>query len=51
MGALRTLYEYLNDGEKEKREFMAFLSDFQRKRDAITRDLNMIKDAQNCKKN
>lgn len=49
VGALKELYEYLNDGEEEKREFRAFFLDFQEKRDITTNNLDMIKDAQNSK--
>lgn len=45
MGALNALYEYLNDGEEEKREFRAFFLDFQKKRDIAIHNLDMIKDA------
>ena len=46
MGALKSLYEYLNDGEEEKREFMAFFLDFQKKRDTAIHNLDMIIDTQ-----
>lgn len=49
VGALKELYEYLNDGEEEKQEFRAFFLDFQEKRDITTNNLDMIKDAQNSK--
>ena len=49
MGALKALYEYLNDGEEEKREFMAFFLDFQKKRDIATYNLDMIKDTKSRK--
>ena len=49
MGALKALYEYLNDGDEEKREFMAFFLDFQKKRDIATYNLDMIKDTQSRK--
>lgn len=47
MSALYTLYEYLNDGEEEKQEFKEFFIDFQKKRDIVIYNLDMIKDAQN----
>ena len=49
MEALKALYEYLNDGEEEKREFRAFFLDFQKKRDIATHNLDMIRDAQSSK--
>ncbi|RKJ52650.1 hypothetical protein D7Y09_13870 [bacterium 1XD42-1] len=49
MGALKALYEYLNDGEEEKREFRAFFLDFQKKRDIATHNLDMIRDTQSSK--
>ena len=49
MAGLGALYEYLNDGEEEKREFREFFRVFQEKRDIVIHNLDMIKDAQSSK--
>lgn len=49
MAGLGALYEYLNDGEEEKREFREFCRVFQEKRDIVIQNLDMIKDAQSSK--
>lgn len=42
MGLLAKIYEYLGDGEMERREFKAFFVDFQNKRDIASHNLDMI---------
>lgn len=49
MAGLGALYEYLNDGEEEKREFREFFRVFQEKRDIVIHNLDMIKNAQSSK--
>ena len=42
MGLLAKIYEYLGDGEMERREFKAFFVDFQNKKDIASHNLDMI---------
>lgn len=51
VGALRKLYDYLNDGEEEKQEFKAFFLDYEKKRDIAIHNLDMIRSMQNSRKN
>ena len=43
IGCLKKIYEYLKDGEDEKREFQKYFLDFQKKRDRVCNNLDMIK--------
>ena len=43
MSGLMKIYEYVNDGEDEKREFQSFFMDFQKKRDIEIHNLDMIR--------
>jgi len=43
ISVLRKIHKYLNDGEKEKIEFMNFFMDFQKKRDIASCNLDRIK--------
>lgn len=43
IGALNKLYEYLKDGEEERKEFRSFFMDFQQKRDITSHNLDMIR--------
>ena len=43
IGCLKNIYEYLKEGEDEKREFMKYFDDFQKKRDIVCHNLDMIK--------
>lgn len=49
MAGLGALYEYLNDGEEEKREFREFFRVFQENRDIVIHYLDKIKDSQSSK--
>ena len=42
IGCLKKIYEYLKDGEDEKREFQKYFHDFQKKRDKVCNKLDMI---------
>lgn len=42
MGALQKIYEYLKDGEEEKREFKQFFDEYKKKRDIVCYNLDMI---------
>lgn len=46
ISALKKIYEYLNDGEEEKREFESFFIDFKQKRDIARHNLDMITSSQ-----
>lgn len=47
ISALKKLYEYLNDGEDEKRKFQDFYIDFIQKRDITSHNLDMIRSSRN----
>ena len=49
MVGLEALYKYLNDGEEEKREFREFFRDYQKERDIVIHNLDMIKDTKSSK--
>lgn len=42
IGLLAKIYEYLGDGETEKKEFKTFFIDFKNKRDIVSHNLDMI---------
>lgn len=46
ISGLTKLYEYMNDGDEEKREFNSFYIDFAEKRDIVIHNLNMIRSDQ-----
>ena len=43
ISALHKIYQYLKDGEEEKREFKSYFMDFRQKRDIAAHNLDMIK--------
>lgn len=47
VSVLNEIYNYLNDGEDERKEFEIFFLDFQKKRDIACQNLDMIKSSQN----
>jgi len=43
IGVLHKIYQYLGDGESEKAEFREFFTDFTKKRDIASHNLDMIR--------
>ena len=47
--SLEKIYEYLRDGEEEKKEFRSFFKDFCKKKDIASHNLDMIRTENRCK--
>lgn len=50
ISALVKVYEYLNDGEEEKRKFEEFYEDFKRKQNIASNNLDRIRNTKNSRK-